>query len=122
MIRRLFRRGSKAPLGLAGLLSITLFFAGLMASSLAIDKPRTFERMRHGKLVLHYEQSSNATEARIWLAALIPVGILFAVALVAMLWRRGGLYVVSGAAISYGVLWTYERVDSRPCAAEPSSS
>jgi hypothetical protein len=104
VIRRLFRRGSKAPLGLAGLLSITLFFAGLMASSLAMDKPRTFERMRHGRLVLHYEQSSNATEARIWLAALIPVGILFAVALPAMLWRRGGLYVVSGAAIAISLL------------------
>ena len=104
MIRRVLRRGSKAPLGLAGLLSITLFFAGLMASSLAIDKPRTFERVRHGKVVLHYEQSSNATEARIWLAALIPVGILFAVALLATLWRRGGLYVVSGAAIAISLL------------------
>jgi hypothetical protein len=104
VILRLFRRGSKAPLGLAALLSITLFFAALMASSLAIDKPRVFERHRHGKVVLHYEQSSNATEARIWLLALIPVGILLAVALLAMLWRRGGLYVVSGAAIALSFL------------------
>jgi hypothetical protein len=108
VIRRLFRRGSKAPLALAGLLSITLFFAALMASSLAIDKPRVFERMRHGKVVLHYEQSSNATEARIWLAALIPVGVLFAVALLATLWRRGGLYVVSGAAIAISLLLPHD--------------
>jgi len=27
--------------------------------------------------------------------------------------------VASGGAISYGVLWAYERVHSRPCAAEP---
>jgi hypothetical protein len=108
VIRRLLRRGSKAPLALAGLLSITLYFAGLMASSLAIDKPRTFERMRHGKVVLHYEQSSNATEAKIWLAALIPVGILFAVALLATLWRRGGLYVVSGAAIAMSLLLPHD--------------
>ena len=104
MIRRAFRRGSKAPLGLAALLSITLFFAALMASSLAVDKPRVFHRLRHGKAVLHYEQSSNATEARIWLLALIPVGILLAVAILAMLWRRGGLYVVSGAAIVLSLL------------------
>jgi hypothetical protein len=104
VIRRVFRRGSKAPLGLAALLSITLFFAGLMASSLEVDKPRVFHRVRHGKVVLHYEQSSNATEARIWLLALIPVGILLAVAILATLWRRGGLYVVSGAAIVISLL------------------
>jgi hypothetical protein len=104
VIRRAFRRGSKAPLGLAGLLSVTLYFAALMASSLAVDKPRVFERVRRGKVVLHYEQSSNATEAKIWLLALVPVGILLAVALVAMLWRRGGLYVVCGAAIAISLL------------------
>jgi hypothetical protein len=104
VIRRLFRRGSKGPLALAGLLSITLYFAALMASSLAIDKPRVFERHRHGKVVLHYGQSSNATEARIWLLALIPIGILLAVAILATLWRRGGLYVVAGAAIAISLV------------------
>jgi hypothetical protein len=104
VIRRAFRRGSKAPLGVAGLLSITLYFAALMASSLAADKPQVFERVRRGKVVLRYEQSSNATEAKIWLLALVPVGILLAVGLVAMLWRRGGLYVVSGAAIAISLL------------------
>jgi hypothetical protein len=104
VIRRAFRRGSKAPLALAGLISITLYFAALMASSLAVDEPRVLERVRRGKVVLHYEQSSNATEAKIWLLALVPVGILLAVGLVAMLWRRGGLYVVSGAAIAISLL------------------
>ena len=108
MIGRFFRGRSKAPLGLAGLLSITLFFAGLMASSLAIDKPRIFHRLRHGKVVLHYEQSSSATEAKIWLLALVPVGILLAVGLLAMLWRRGGLYVVSGAAIAISLLLPHD--------------
>jgi hypothetical protein len=103
-MRRLIRHGSKAPLGLAGLLSITLYFGALMASSLAVDEPRVVQRIRHGKVVLHYEQSSNATEAKIWLLALIPVGILLAVAIVAMLWRSGGLYVVSGAAIAISLL------------------
>ena len=104
MIRRAFRRGSKAPLGLAALLSITLYFAALMASSLAVDEPRVFRTLRHGKVRFHPEQSSNATEAKIWLLALVPVGILLAVGLLAMLWRRGGLYVVSGAAIVLSLL------------------
>jgi hypothetical protein len=104
VILRLFRRGSKAPLGLAGLLAITLFFASLMASSLAIDRPQVTERLRQGKTVLHYGQSSNATEAKIWLLALVPVGILLAVAVLAMLWRRGGLYVVSAAAVVMSLL------------------
>ena len=108
MILRFFRRSSKAPLGLAGLLSITLLFAGLMASSLAIDRPQVSHRLRHGKVVLHYEQSSNAVEAKIWLLALVPVGGLLAVALLAMLWRRGGLYVVSGAAIVMSLLLPHD--------------
>jgi hypothetical protein len=111
VIRRAFRRGSKAPLALAGLISITLYFAALMASSLAVDEPRVLERVRRGKVVLHYEQSSNATEAKIWLLALVPVGILLAVGLVAMLWRRGGLYVVSGAAIVISLLLSH-RLDA----------
>jgi hypothetical protein len=104
VIGRFFRGRSKAPLGLAGLLSITLFFGALMAASLALDEPRVFHRLRHGKVVLHYEQSSSATEAKIWLLGLVPVGVLLAVALLAMLWRRGGLYVVSGAAIAMSLL------------------
>jgi hypothetical protein len=108
VIGRFFRGRSKAPLGLAGLLAITLFFGGLMASSLAIDKPRVFHRVRHGKVLLHYEQSSNATEAKIWLLALVPVGVLLAIALLAMLWRRGGLYVVSGAAIAISLLLPHD--------------
>jgi hypothetical protein len=108
VILRLFRHRSKAPLGVAGLLSITLFFAGLMASSLAIDKPRVFQRVRHGKVVLHYEQSASSTEAKIWLLALVPVGILLAVGILAMLWRRGGIYVVSGAAIAISLLLPHD--------------
>jgi hypothetical protein len=108
VIARFFRGRSKAPLGLAGLLAITLFFAALMAISLAIDKPQVFHRVRHGKVVLHYEQSSDATEAKIWLLALVPVGVLIVVALLAMLWRRGGLYVVSGAAIAISLLLPHD--------------
>ena len=108
MIRRLFRGRSKAPVGLAGLLSLTVFFAALMASSLAVDRPQVTERVRKGKVVLHYEQSSNGTEAKIWLLALVPVGILLAVGILAMLWRRGGLYVVSGAAIVISLLLPHD--------------
>jgi hypothetical protein len=107
-MRRLLRDRSLAPLALAGLLSITLFFASLMVSSLAVDRPRVLERMRQGKVVLHYEQSSNATEAKIWLLALVPVAILLLVGLAATLWRRGGSYVVSGAAIALSLLLPHD--------------
>lgn len=105
---RLFRGRSKAPLALAGLLSVPLFFAALMASSLAIDRPRIFHRIRGGKAVLHYAQPSNATEAKIWLLSLVPVAILLLVAGAATLWRRGGSYVVTVAAIALAVLLPHD--------------
>jgi len=103
-MRRLLRGKSKAPVALAAILSFPLFLAALMASSLAVDEPRVLHRLRHGKVVLHYEQSSNATEAKIWLLALVPVAIMLAVGLLATLWRRGGAYVVSAAAITLSLL------------------
>ncbi len=78
---------SKAPLAIAGLLSVPLYFATLMASSLAIDRPRI-----HGKLEL---PPSSGTEAKVWLAALIVPGILLAVGLVSLALRRYGLYATA---------------------------
>jgi hypothetical protein len=86
------RIGSKAPLALAGLLAVPLFFAALLAASLALDKPRM-----HGRTQL---QPSSATEAKIWLAALIAPAALLAVGAVALFARRAGIYLVSLAAIA----------------------
>ena len=98
-MRRLFRNRSKAPIGVAGLLSFPLFLATLMAASLAIDTPRRVQwRGPHGIIEVDHP-SPGSTEAKIWLLALVPSAILLLVALGAMLWRRGGVYVVSAAAI-----------------------
>ncbi|MBV8562777.1 MAG: hypothetical protein JOZ56_06770 [Actinobacteria bacterium] len=83
---------SKAPLAVAGLIGVPLYFAALMASSLGLDKPRY--------VGTHGMPGSAGTEAKIWLAALIAPGILVAVAVVAMVVaRRFGVYLVSVAGI-----------------------
>jgi len=78
---------SKAPLAIAGLISVPLYFATLMTTSLAIDRPRL-----HGTREL---PPSSGTEAKVWLAALIVPGILIAVGLVSLALRRSGLYVTA---------------------------
>ena len=104
MIARLQVR-SKAPLAVAGILATPLFFSALMAVTLAIERPHRFQwRGANGRLIEIDHQPTTSMEAKIWLLALIPVGILLAVALLAMLWRRGGLYVVSAAAIAISLL------------------
>ena len=90
-MNRLLRIESKASLALAGLIGVPLYFAALMASSLAIDRPRLV-----GK---HELPPSSSTEAKVWLAALIVPGILVAVGLAALPLRRYGLYATSIAGI-----------------------
>jgi hypothetical protein len=70
-VRRLVPR-AKAPLGLAGFLAIPIFFASLMAVSLAIEKPRVVEWSRPGgRIARIFHDPSSSTEARIWLFALV---------------------------------------------------
>jgi len=90
------RLGSKAPLGVAGLIAVPLYFAGLMASSLALDEPHVV-----GK---HEFQTTSGLEAKIWLAALIAPGIILAVGLVATLIGRVGMYLPALAGIVVCVL------------------
>lgn len=83
---------SKASLALAGLLSFPLYVAALMASSLALDKPR---------LVGHKEfPGSSSTEATIWAAALIAPAIILAVGALALPLRRFGFYVTALAGVA----------------------
>jgi len=84
-VRSLPRIRTKAPLAIAGLVGVPLYFAALMASSLALDKPR---------IVGHEEFPSTAgLEAKIWLAALVAPGILLAAGLVGMFVGRLGVYI-----------------------------
>jgi hypothetical protein len=95
---------SKGPLAVAGLLSAPLFFCSLMASSLAIARPRIVSWNHHGKLISRYHAPAATVEARIWLWALVPLAILLAVGLLASLWRFGGFVsCVTAIVLAFGV-------------------
>jgi hypothetical protein len=80
----------KGPLAVAGLLGAPLFFCSLMATSLAIARPRIVSWTHDGKLISRFHAPATSVEARIWLWALVPLAILLGVGLLASLWRFGG--------------------------------
>ena len=90
---------SRAPLALAAFLGMPIFFASLMAVSLAIEKPRTVAWTHDGKLVQRFHDPTAALEAKIWLLSMVPPLLLVAIGLLASHLRRVGLYVVCVAAI-----------------------
>lgn len=81
------RIATKAPLAVAALLAVPLYFAALLASSLLLDHPRL-----HGRVEL---QTSTGTEAKIWAAALVAPAILILAGLVALPLRRLGITLVA---------------------------
>src|SRR5207237_6633145 len=88
-VRNLFR--SKAPLAVAALIAVPVYFAGLMASSLALDRPHVVGR--------HESPGTGGTEAKVWLAALIAPAIVMAAGAVGLLLRRHGIYLAALAGI-----------------------
>ena len=80
----------KGPLAVAGLLGAPLFFCSLMATSLAIARPRIVTWTHHGKRISRFHAPAASVEARIWLWALVPLALLLGVGLLASLWRFGG--------------------------------
>jgi hypothetical protein len=82
---------SKASLAVAGLIGVPLYFAALMASSLALDKPHVIGR--------HEFPGTSGTEAKVWLAALIAPAIVLAAGAVGLGLRRHGIYVAAVAGI-----------------------
>jgi hypothetical protein len=98
--------GAKAPLALAGFLSIPLFFAALMAASLAIEKPRVIEWSRPGgKIARVYHDASAANEAKIWLLAFAVALLLIGIGWLAS-FLRYGIYVTCATAIVEASLLT----------------
>jgi hypothetical protein len=94
------RRQNLAPLAVAGIVAFPLFFASLLAASLAIERPHRFQWQRpNGRLIEVDHPPTSGAEAKIWGLALVAPAILVAVGLLASLWRRGGIYVVSAAGI-----------------------
>jgi hypothetical protein len=90
-VKSLLRVETKAPFVVAVLIGVPLYFAALMASSLALDKPRIV-----GK---HEFPGTAGAEAKIWLAALIAPGIVVAAGLVGLGLRRFGIYLAAATGI-----------------------
>jgi hypothetical protein len=111
------RHAPRGPLIVAGLLSAPLFFASLMAASLALERPTVVHEWintaywrKHGHPGRSFRQfvfadPSTANELKIWLAACLPVLIVLAIGAAAMLVRRYGSYIscVGGIVVAFAV-------------------
>jgi small-conductance mechanosensitive channel len=92
----LFAVETKAPVAVAGLIAVPLFIAALLASSLAIDRPHIVAGREH--------PPTDATEAKIWLAALIAPAIVLAAGLAGLALKRNGVYLTAVTAIAVCIL------------------
>jgi hypothetical protein len=69
---RLPKSRGNGPWAIASFIAIPLFFTSLMASTLALEKPRLVQWNGPHHLITMWHEPSSATEARIWLFALVP--------------------------------------------------
>jgi hypothetical protein len=93
---------ARAPLAVAGFLSVPLFFASLMAASLARERPHA----EHGVLA----GTTTSVEGEIWALAVVPSLIVLAVGVLAML-TSFGTYISAAATIVVAVALT-SRLDA----------
>jgi hypothetical protein len=89
---------SKAPLAHAGFLAVPLFFASLMAASLAIEKPHLYQWRSAGRLLTTWHPPTTQRELAIWALALVPPLLLLGVGVLGSLVPYG-FYAVPLAAI-----------------------
>jgi hypothetical protein len=89
------RTASRAPLAVAGILVVPLFFAGLMAFSLKLDKP---SHATTAKGTLELGDPTKGTVGSIYLAAFAVAAAVVVVALLAMLLRSRLAPVIPAAA------------------------
>jgi hypothetical protein len=96
----------RGPWAIASFVAIPLFFCSLMASTLAQEKPRVVQWNGPHHLITMWHEPTGATEARIWLWAMLPPALL---SLIGWLCMRIplGWYVACVAAIveTVGVTW-----------------
>ncbi len=93
------RKGrSRSPLAIAAFIAIPLFFSSLMASTLALEKPRVVQWTSGGRLLTTWHEPSPSTEAKVWLWALVPPLVLILVGWFAVRLPHG-FYVSCVAAI-----------------------
>ena len=96
------RAASKAPLAVAGILAVPLFFTGLMAFSLKLDKP---SHQTTAKGTLKLGDPTKSTVGTIYLAAFAVTAAVVVVGLLAMLVRsRLAAVIPAVAAIVAAIL------------------
>jgi hypothetical protein len=98
---RSVRTASRASLAVAGILATPLFFVGLMAMSLAVEKPSVRHTGKLHKAVLG--DPTGSTEAKIWLLAVLPSLVLVLLGVASMLLKRTGVVVTALGAIALSV-------------------
>jgi hypothetical protein len=101
-MRRL-RTATRAPVAVAGILAMPLFFVALMAMSLAVEKPSVGHALRHGKTVTVLGDPTGTTEAKIWLLAAAPALALVLLGIASMLLGRAGVVVTALGAVALSV-------------------
>ena len=94
------RKAPKAPLAVAGILATPLFFVGLMAMSLALEKPSVHHVLENGKIVAKLGDPTGSIERTIWLLALVPPLGLVLIGVAGMLIGRTGVITSSLTAIA----------------------
>jgi hypothetical protein len=87
---------TRVPLAVAAFFAAPIFFASLMCSSLAVDRPRVVGAKEF--------PSAAGTEAKVWAVALIPPAIMLALGLLALPFRRVGAFVPLAGALALCLL------------------
>jgi hypothetical protein len=116
-----FRKAPKAPLAVGAILAMPLFFAALMAMSLAVEKPTVEHVLQKGQMVEKLGDPSGSTEAAIWLLALVaPVAVVLVGGLATLIGRAGVTASAAAAIVASVVLlvplgtWTTRHTNRYP--------
>ncbi len=101
---------SRAPLAIAAFIAIPLFFSSLMASTLALEKPRVIQWTDGDRLLTTWHDPASSTTLRVWLWAFVPPLVLILVGAIAIRVPHG-FYVscVSAIVIAFAVLHRLDR-------------
>ena len=86
----------RTPLTVSCILAAPLYFLSLLLASMAIDRPHVVTWAHHGKQIQTFHPTATGLEAKIWLVALIPSGLLIAIGIAAV-FVRYGTYLVCTA-------------------------
>ena len=86
----------RGPWAIASFIGIPLFFCALMSSALAQEKPHVIQWKGCKAICTTWHEPTSATEARIWLWAMVPSVVLCAIGY-ACTRIKGGWYIACAA-------------------------